>query len=71
MIGSDAVTNSDWHSHSWMNVRELEEVQRRYRTLCKEDDAGNDAELDAIITAMRAADGRQEGRSRLIFCFHD
>ena len=64
-IGEGAVTDPDWHSISWLNVAELEEVQRRYRLLRDTDHL----QLSAVIAAMHALDNQQGGRSRLVFWF--
>lgn len=64
-IGGSAVTNPDWHSVSWLNAAELEEVQRRYRLLHGVDHL----ELGAVIAALHALDNEQGGRSRLVFWF--
>jgi hypothetical protein len=64
-IGGSAVTNPDWHSPSWLNVAELEEVQRRYRLL----HGADHREFGAIIAAAQALDNEQGGRSRLVFWF--
>lgn len=64
-INGSAVTNPDWHSLSWLNVAELEEVQRRYRLR----HGADHRELGAIIAAARALDDEQGGRSRLVFWF--
>ena len=64
-IGEYAVTNPDWHSVSWLDATELEEVQRRYRLLRGADHL----ELGAVIAAVQALDKGQGGRSRLVFWF--
>ncbi|WP_165074686.1 hypothetical protein [Paludisphaera rhizosphaerae] len=64
-VGETAVTNPDWHSISWLNVAELQEVQRRYRLLHDADHL----KLSAVIAAMGALDNQQGGRSRLVFWF--
>jgi len=60
------VTNPDWHSHSWMNWRELEEVKQKF--IAAEGHTGNLIELDAVIAAMKTLDP-DPTKTRLVFWF--
>jgi hypothetical protein len=53
------VMHPDWHSHSWMTVAELEQAQRHYSS----------PDLFAVLGAMRALNGDEPERSRLVFWF--
>lgn len=54
------VTHPDWHSHSYLYVNELKQVLKK---------CGNHPELKAIIAMMKALNGDDPLRSRLVFWF--
>lgn len=48
------IMHPDYHSHSWLTVKELEEVQRRYAALASYGQpVGRHKTLDAIIAMMK------------------
>ena len=63
----------DWHSLSWMTVAEVEAVQADYERIGQHSEEkwthGGDPELAAIIATMRALNGDDPERSRLVFWF--
>lgn len=62
---TDLVTDPDMYWPSWMGVKELEEVQRRYRL-----QEGTDYRpLEAVIAAMRVLDRDPDFPCRLVFWF--
>jgi hypothetical protein len=59
--GHTKVTHPDWHSHSYLY---LDEVKQVYKALGYPHD-----ELKAVIAAMKALNGKNPERSRLVFWF--
>jgi hypothetical protein len=63
------------HSHSWLSLSELEEVQQRYRELISDEidllveSDQPDVFLDAAIAVMRALEQQGREESRLVFSF--
>lgn len=59
------VTHPDHHSHSWLDVAELESCIERYRKIA---DGTAPTEWVAILAAMKAMEGNR-AKSRLVFWF--
>jgi hypothetical protein len=64
-VRTDLVSDPDMHWDSWMDVFELEEVQRRYRMRT----GAEYRPLGAVIAAMRVLDEAPSETSRLVFWF--
>jgi hypothetical protein len=54
------------HSHSWLSLPELEEVQRRYQEFGSDE---SDLYLEAAMAVMRALEQKGREESRLVFWF--
>lgn len=62
------IIDPDAHTFSWLRVKELEEVQTQYEQLTETRQQTAES-LKAVIALMKALDGEQVGRSRLVFWF--
>jgi len=64
--------NSDlyiWHTASWLQLHELRQVAKQYRTTEIANYPLQNHDLNAIIAAMAALDLSERGLSRLVFWF--
>ncbi len=73
MISSDHwISDPDLHSHSWMTLKELEEVFEDYLPLSRLEwgaEASISIEWQAIASAMRILEDGGKNDVRIVFCF--
>lgn len=62
------IIDPDAHTFSWLTRTELKEVQHQYGQLAETRQQTIES-LTAIVALMKAIDGKQVGRSRLVFWF--
>ena len=62
------IIDPDAHTFSWLTAKELEGVQHQYEQLTEIRQQTIES-LRAVIALMKALDGEQVGRSRLVFWF--
>lgn len=61
--GHNFVTDPDWHTHSWLNCKEMERVLKVMRWEDYKD------QVRAIVAMMDALNGNNPERSRIVFWF--
>ena len=67
MVGDYRVTHPDWHSHSWLNIKEYEESLLYVLKLLEKEEHWL-VEYFAILASMKELENR-ECETRVVFWF--